>query len=193
VLGHEHITANQQDFKALLTKAHALAPDAVFYGGTTSTGGGLLRRQMADVGMSATPFIGGDGISDTEFIKQAGPMAHDAYFSIAAPDVDKLASAKAFVQSYKARFNSDPGPYSAPAYAAAQIIVAAIEKAVKDNAGKLPTRADVLKNIAATSDFATPVGKVTFDGNGDTTSPVLTLKRLDAGGKPVTVAVVTPK
>src|SRR5665213_2783220 len=64
VLGHEHITANQQDFKALLTKIHSTSPDAVFFGGTTSTGGGLLRRQMADVGMSKTPYIGGDGISD---------------------------------------------------------------------------------------------------------------------------------
>ena len=35
VLGHEHTTANQQDFKALLTKAKSLGPDVVFYGGTT--------------------------------------------------------------------------------------------------------------------------------------------------------------
>jgi branched-chain amino acid transport system substrate-binding protein len=193
VLGHEHITANQQDFKALLTKAQALQPDVIFYGGTTSTGGGLLRRQMADVGMSATPFMGGDGISDTEFIKQAGPMAQNAYYSIVAPDVDKLPSAKAFVQAYKARYNSDPGPYSAPAYAAAQIVIAAIEKAVKDDGGKMPTRADVLKNIAATNDFPTPIGKVTFDGNGDTTSPILTFKRILPGGKTVTVAQLTPK
>ncbi len=58
-LGHEHITANQVDFKALLTKVHSMSPDAVFFGGNTSTGGGLLRRQMADVGMSNTPMMGG--------------------------------------------------------------------------------------------------------------------------------------
>jgi len=194
VLGHEHITANQQDFKALLTKVQSTAPDAVFFGGNTSTGGGLLRRQMGDVGMSATPFVGGDGISDTaEFVKEAGAMANNVYYSFAAPDADKLPSAKAFVQAYKARFNSDVGPYSAPAFAAAQIIIAAIEKAVKDDGGKMPTRADVLKNIAATNDFPTPIGKIGFDANGDTTAPMLTLKKMLAGGKTETVAQITLK
>jgi branched-chain amino acid transport system substrate-binding protein len=194
VLGHEHITANQQDFKALLTKVHSTGPDAVFFGGNTSTGGGLLRRQMADTGMSATPFVGGDGISDTEeFDKEAGPMAQNVYYSFAAPDADQLPSAKAFVAAYKARFKSDVGPYSASAYAATQIIIAAIALALKDSGGKMPSRAVVLKNIAATNDFPTPIGKIGFDGNGDTTAPILTLKRMVAGGKPVTVAQLTLK
>ena len=194
VLGHEHITANQQDFKALLTKVHSSKPDAVFFGGNTSTGGGLLRRQMADVGMTDTPFMGGDGISDTEeFVKEAGSMAQNVYYSFAAPDADKLPSAKAFVTDYKARFNADVGPYSAPAFAATQIIIAAIEKAVKDNGGKMPARAEVLKNIAATTNFPTPIGKIGFDANGDTTAPILTLKRLVAGGKTETVTQLTLK
>jgi branched-chain amino acid transport system substrate-binding protein len=194
VLGHEHITANQQDFKALLTKVHSTAPDAVFFGGNTSTGGGLLRRQMGDVGMTATPFMGGDGISDTaEFVKQAGAMAQNVYYSFAAPDAEKLPTAKAFVTAYKARFNSEVGPYSAPAFAATQIIIAAIERAVKDNGGKMPTRADVLKNIASTSEYPTPIGKIGFDANGDTTAPILTLKRMVAGGKTETVTQLTIK
>lgn len=195
VLGHEHITGSQQDFKALLTKVHATGPDAVFFGGNTSTGGGLLRRQMGDVGMSATPFMGGDGISDTdEFVKIAGPtMASNVYYSFAAPDADKLPSAQTFVKAYKARFHADVGPYSAPAFAATLIIIAAIEKAVKEDGGKMPTRAEVLKNIAATRDFPTPIGKIGFDANGDTTAPILTLKRLVAGGKSITVAQLTLK
>ena len=193
-LGHEHITANQQDFKALLTKVKGGSPDAVFYGGTTSTGGGLLRRQMADAGLAKTPFMGGDGISDTdEFVKEAGTMAQNVYYSFAAPDAEKLPVAKAFVAAYKTRFNSDIGAYSANAYAATKVMIAAIEKAIKDNNGAMPTRADVLKNVAATRDLDTPIGKVGFDGNGDTTSPILTLKRVIAGGKTVTVTQLTLK
>jgi branched-chain amino acid transport system substrate-binding protein len=193
-LGHEHITANQVDFKALLTKVHSLSPDAVFFGGNTSTGGGLLRRQMADVGMTDTPMMGGDGISDTaEFVKEAGPMAQNVYYSIAAPDVSKLPPARAFVAAYKARFKTDVGPYSASAYAAAEIIIAAIEAGLKESGGKMPNRAVVLKNIASTRDFTTPIGKVTFDAAGDMTTPVLTLMRLAAGGKPETYAVITLK
>jgi branched-chain amino acid transport system substrate-binding protein len=150
---------------------------------------------MGDAGMTSTPYMGGDGISDTsEFVKEAGPtMSQNVYYSFAAPDADKLPSAKAFVTAYKARFNADVGPYSAPAFAATQIIIAAIEKAVKDDGGKMPTRADVLKNIAATSDFPTPIGKIGFDSNGDTTAPILTLKRMIAGGKTETVTQLTLK
>ncbi len=190
VLGHEHTTANQQDFKALLTKAASLKPDVVFYGGTTSTGGGLVRKQMADAGMAKTPYLGGDGISDDEFEKVAGDAANGAYMTTAAPDASKLPSAKAFVQAYKARFNGDVGPYSANAYAAAKIEIAAIEKAISDDGGKMPTRADVLKNVAATKNFDSPIGKIGFDANGDTTAPILTLFEVQ-GGKRVTVATIT--
>jgi branched-chain amino acid transport system substrate-binding protein len=189
VLGHEHTTANQQDFKALLTKAASLKPDVVFYGGTTSTGGGLVRKQMGDAGLGNIPYLGGDGISDDEFEKVAGDSANGAYMTTAAPDAAKLPTAKTFVQAYKARFNSDVGPYSANAYTAAKIEIAAIEKAINDNGGKMPTRADVLKNVAATKSFDSPIGKIGFDANGDTTAPILTLFKVQ-GGKRVTVATI---
>ena len=192
VLGHEHITANQVDFKALLTKIKSLNPDVVFFGGNTSTGGGLIRRQMADVGMAKTPYLGGDGISDDEFETQAGTMANGAYMTTAAPDAAKLPSAKTFVDAYKARFKSDVGPYSANAYTAAKIEIAAIEKAITDNGGKMPTRADVLKNIAATTNFDSPIGKQGFDANGDTTAPILTLFKV-VNGKRVTVDTIAVK
>lgn len=192
VLGREHITPNQQDFKSLLTKAKALSPDAIFYGGNTSTGGGLIRRQMADVGMAKLPYMGGDGISDAEFIKVAGSEADGTYYSFAAPEASKLPSAKQFIADYQKRFKADVGPYSANAYTAAKIEIAAIEKAINDNGGKMPTRADVLKNVAATKDFASPIGPVGFDANGDTTNAVLTLREIK-GGKATFISLITVK
>jgi branched-chain amino acid transport system substrate-binding protein len=181
VLGHEHLTKNQQDFKALLTKAHSLGPDFIYYGGTTVTGGGLLRKQMADAGMASVPYVGGDGISDPDFLKQAGSMANGSYYTVAAPETSKLASAKDFVAAYKAKFKSDVGPYSANAYTAAMIEIAAIEKAIQANGNKLPARLDVLKNVAATKDFASPIGQVGFDANGDTTAPILSIYKISGG------------
>jgi branched-chain amino acid transport system substrate-binding protein len=191
-LGHEHITANQQDFKALLTKIKSAGPDMVFFGGTTSTGGGLIRRQMGDVGMAKVGYMGGDGISDPEFISTAGSMADGAYFSVAAPDATKLFTAKSFVSAYKARFKSNVGGYSASAYAATNVIIAAIAKAIEADGGKVPTRAEVLANVAATKDFSSPIGHIGFDANGDILSPALTLQKVD-DGKVVTVDVITVK
>ena len=181
VLGHEHLTKGQTDYKALLTKGHALSPDVVFYGGTTATGGGLLRKQMADAGMKAIPYIGGDGISDEEFLKTAGAMANNSYYTVAAPETSKLATATAFVAAYKKRWGSDVGPYSANAYAAANVEIAAIEKALAANGNKMPTRADVLKNVAATTGFKSPIGAIGFDKNGDTTNPILSLYKISGG------------
>jgi len=192
VLGHEHITSNQQDFKALLTKIKSATPAMIFFGGNTSTGGGLLRRQMGDVGMKDVPFMGGDGISDPEFETTAGAMANGTYFSVAAPDATRLESAKTFVSNYKKRFNTEVGGYSANAYAATKIIIAAIEKAITEDGGKMPTREQVLKNVAGTKNFVSPIGDITFDANGDTTSPVLTLQKVNAG-KVITVDVITLK
>ena len=192
VSGHDHITANQQDFKALLTKAKATSPDAIFFGGTTSTGGGLIRRQMADVGMAKTGYLAGDGISGAEFVKVSGDMANGTYYTFAAPDATRLPEAKSFVEAYKKRFGVDVGPYSANAYTAAKIEIAAIEKAIKDGNGAFPTRAAVLNNVAATKDFPSPIGRVGFDANGDTTVPILTLKKLEKN-QAVTVDQITVK
>ncbi|GAC1659580.1 MAG: branched-chain amino acid ABC transporter substrate-binding protein [Candidatus Elarobacter sp.] len=181
VLGHEHITKGQQDFKALLTKVHSTSPDMIFFGGTTASGAGLVRKQMADVGMRDIKYVGGDGISDEEFLKETGDMANNSYYTVAAPETSKLASAKAFVAAYKKRFGSNPGPYSANAYAGAQVIIAAVLKGVKDDGGKIPTRLEVRQNVAATQNLDTPIGKIGFDKNGDTTAPILSFYAIKNG------------
>lgn len=179
ILGHDHLTKNQQDFKALLTKIKATNPDAIYYGGVTVTGGGLLRKQMGDVGMAKVGFEGGDGISDEEFKKIAGSLANGAYYTVAAPDTKNLPSAQSFIKAYNAKFHSDIGAYSANAYAAAEVIINAIKEA--SAGGKTPTRAEVLKYIAATKNLQTPIGAVGFDKNGDTTNGILSFYQIVNG------------
>jgi branched-chain amino acid transport system substrate-binding protein len=192
VLGHEHLNSGQTDFKALLTKALNLHPDVVFYGGTTVSGGGLLRKQMGDSALKTIPYIGGDGISDATFLTTAGTMANGSYYTVAAPETSKLASATAFVANYKKRFKTDVGPYSANAYTAAMIEIAAINKSIAAAGNKMPARVDVTKAVAATKGFVSPIGTVGFDANGDTTAPILSLYKI-AGGKAVFVDQVNLK
>ncbi len=190
ILGHEHLTRGQQDFKALLTKVHAQNPDVVFFGGTTASGGGLLRRQMGDVGMRDVPFAGGDGIADDEFIHTAGTMADNTYFTVAAPDVLKMPSARSFVAAYQKRWNAPIGPYSANAYAAAAIEIAAIRSAIAAAKGAMPTRDAVLKAVAATKGFDSPIGPITFNKDGDRTGGAMSLYKIQ-GGKTVFVNQIT--
>ena len=192
VLGHEHLTKGQTDYKALLTKAHALAPDLIFYGGTTVTGGALLRKQMGDTGLGSVAFLGGDGISDAEFVSSAGEAADGVYYTVAAPETSRLPTATAFVSAYRKRWNANVGPYSANAYAATNIEIAAIERAMATNGGNVPTRAAVLANVAATTGFASPIGAIGFDKDGDTTAPILSVYKI-SGGKSTFVEQITLK
>ena len=54
-------------------------------------------------------------------------------------------------------------------------------KGIKENGGKLPTRLEVRQNVAATQNFDSPIGKIGFDKNGDTTAPILSFYSIQNG------------
>jgi branched-chain amino acid transport system substrate-binding protein len=172
IVGSDHLAANTQDFKALLLKIASAKPAVLYYGGVTSTGGGLLRKQMFDTGIGAMPFMGGDGIPDLNTV--AGKDADGAFYTVAAPNAEKLPSAQTFITAYVARFHQPVGAYSANAYVATQVAIAAIAMAKTTNKGALPDRASVVKNVAAT-DLQSAIGRVRFDAAGDIRNPVISL------------------
>ena len=167
-----------KDFKDTLNKAKSAGADLIFFGGTSSNGGGIIRKQMADVGLTAA-FLGGDGIVDAEFFTESGAAGNGAYGTVAAPEPGKLDSAKQFVTDFKAAYQSDATPYAANAFDAMNIILAAVKKTIDDNGGKLPGdakafRESVRVNMTKT-DYNGVIGHTTFDKNGDTTNVLLTL------------------
>ncbi len=180
ILGREHLTSFALDYKALLTKIRASEPDAVFFGGIVSTGGAVLRRQMADVGLDRVAYLGGDGLASPEYVPLAGRAAENTYFTLIAPDVDHLPEARAFRTAYRARFRAEPGNYSAGAYAAARVALAAIRIALAAH-GNASTRDAVRDAVARTSGLVTPIGPVAFDGGGDLRDPIVSLYRVRGG------------
>lgn len=181
LLGREHLTAFALDYKPLLTKVAALHPDAIFFGGIVSTGGAILRKQMADVGLGRVAYLGGDGLSNPQFLPLAGAAADETYFTLISPDVDRLPAARGFVAAYRKRFGSAPGTYSAGAYAAAQVALAAIRGAWQRHPGTPPGRSEVLRAVAATRDVPTALGRITFDANGDLVRPTISVYRVSGG------------
>ncbi|HEX6511785.1 MAG TPA: branched-chain amino acid ABC transporter substrate-binding protein [Chloroflexota bacterium] len=177
VLGHEHLSSGQQDFKSLLTKAKATNPDIIYYGGVTTTGGGLLRKQMTDVGMQQIPYVGGDGIEEAEFLQEAGPAAAGSWATVAAPIAEKLPEAQDFIKAYNAKYTAAAdklGAYSASGYDAANIIIQAVENAGAD-------RAKVRAYVAGLKDFKGALGTYGFDQNGDTTDKIISMWSVEGG------------
>ena len=166
----------------------AAKPEAVFYGGVTSTGGGLVRKQMDQAGLGAAAYLGGDGIqdgnggTDGSFINIAGAAAANSFSSVAA--IHDIPGAADFATKYKAAYNVDPGAYSASGYACAQIIL----QAIKTAAGKGDVTREAVRAAATdtTAKFDTVLGPVSFDAVGDTSQKIISLYKVDmtqAGGK----------
>jgi serine/threonine protein kinase/ABC-type branched-subunit amino acid transport system substrate-binding protein len=182
IVSHDGIPANDiAIIPALAAKIISFKPDAVFYGGVTSTGGGTLKAQLVANGYTG-PMVGGDGIAlDPAFLQQAGSAADGTYASNAAPDLSTLTSGAAaqFVNDYKTAFpGQDLGAYSAYSYDAANILIAAIKTVI--SSGKDLTRDGVIAGVQ-TIQYTGITGNISFDQHGDNAHPLFSLYEVQGG------------
>jgi len=189
VVKRDGVPDTTTDFTSYVTAIKGLNPPAVFYGGVTTSGLGLFRKQMAQQGLQTIPIVGGDGINDgsaataSSFLNIAGADgATNAYSTVAAihdiPNPDKFAA------DYKAKFNTDPGSYSAPAYACVQAFLTAL-KAVSSGVTDLGQLREKVRAYIAdpNNKYDTVLGSVSFDANGDTTQHTISYYKADAAKK----------
>jgi len=182
------------DYTPLFTAVASKKPDAVYLAGTTPTGMGLALKQGRTVaGFESIPFVGPDGIADLgpggttgATITVAGAAAKEVHGTVAG--IHDLPSGSTFVADYTKEYNKAPGAYSAAGYACTQVFIAGIKAAIAagktDNAAiREAVRAN---NIAAGNKFDTVVGSISFDKNGDITTPFMSFYKTDLtaeGGK----------
>ena len=166
VLGTFGVTADQQDFNAELTKIKELKPEVIYFGGLTPIGV-RIRSQMEKLGIKAV-FQGTSGIVSDAFIEGLGPLAEGALAFREGAPAEKLPGGKIFLEQYqKQKYADPPEAYGAFAYAAASLIIDAIEKVG-------PDRKKVRAELNATRDHQSIVGTVTFDDHGQNTVPLVT-------------------
>ena len=181
VVGREGAPKGTTDYTAILTKFKDAAPDAVFYGGVTATGGGLVRKQMPQVGLGDLPYLGGDGIQDGpasvdgSFLNIAGDAGANSFSSVAA--IAEYPGKADFNAKYKAEYGVDAGAYSASGYACAQIVLDAIKNAAaKGDVTRETVRA---AGVDPASTFETVLGPIKFDAVGDTNQKIISLYKAD--------------
>ncbi len=166
VLGTFGVTADQQDFNAELTKIKELNPEVIYFGGLTPIGV-RIRSQMDKLGISAA-FQGTSGIVSDAFIEGLGKLAEGTLAFREGAPAEKLPGGKFFLEQYqKQGYAEAPEAYGAFAYAAASLIMDAVEKVG-------PDRQKVMAELNATRDHQSIVGKVTFDDHGQNMVPLIT-------------------
>ena len=137
----------QDDFSPTVTKAKASGATVFFYGGYYSNASKLV-KQLKDGGFTGQ-FVAADGVKDDGFIKGAGAAAEGAIVTCPCLPPDQ---APEFAAAYKKAFNSDPATYSAEAYDAANVFLAAIKDGKTSSADMMSfissyTAKGVTKNV----------------------------------------------
>jgi branched-chain amino acid transport system substrate-binding protein len=181
VVGFEGIDPKASNYRSLVTKIRAAAPDAVFFGGTTQTNAAQVLKDLR-AGGCKVPFMSPDGTFEKAFIEAAGAKALEGRAFITFGGVDpKLLTGKGkdFYESYKKTYGGEPEGYAVYGYEAAKVVIAAMQRI--HAAGRGITREAVLAEVGATKDFAGALGTWSFDANGDTTNRTMSVNTVKDG------------
>ena len=167
VLGVDEVQTGTTDFRAILAKVKTAKPDAVFFGGVALEGG-LVARQMAELGMNDILLCGISGICSEDFITAAGAKAAEGTYSIKpGTDPAKSEAGQKFLADYAAAGYKEPvGAFTPYAYHAAQTILAALESI--EGAPTAEKMVDAIAHVNMTG----LLGETTFDEIGQTTNPM---------------------
>jgi branched-chain amino acid transport system substrate-binding protein len=167
VVGTFGVTADQQDFTTELTKIRESKPDVVYFGGLTPLGI-RIRTQMAKLGIKAQ-FEGTSGMMSEAYIQGVGKELGEGSLSfLEGAPWEKLPGGLQFKGKYiQEKYSEPPEAYGPFAFAAANLIMDAIEKVG-------PNRSKVNDALNRTKDVDTLIGKVTFDDHGQNIVPLVT-------------------
>jgi branched-chain amino acid transport system substrate-binding protein len=150
------------DFRAQLTAAKAVEPDALFvpgyYGDVAQ-----IAAQSRDLGMT-TPLVGGSGWDSPKLIEIGGDALEGSWFASGM----RSASPR-FVDGFRKRYGTEPDAANAEAYDAATIACNAIAKAGTN-------RLAVRNAIAATKDYSGASGRITIGTDGNARKPLAVFK-----------------
>ncbi|MGA8014875.1 MAG: branched-chain amino acid ABC transporter substrate-binding protein [Candidatus Dormiibacterota bacterium] len=163
------------DFTPLILRAKAAGAQAVYMGGESSTKSCQFRAQMQ--GILNVPFMGDDGMTNQQCINDAGTNADGMTNTVPIADPFNIASSQSLIKAYEKAYPiaNDLASYTFPAYDCTKILIAAIGRAIVDAGGKMPSRAQVVTEMAGTKNFKGVTGTYTFNQYGDATHPYVSI------------------
>jgi len=163
VLLLESVQPGAREFRPLISKIKSLAPEGVFMA-LPYQEASIFVRQLRQAGIKV-PVGGGIPLTSPKFIELAGPAAEGAVlhtiFSAQDPDPKR----QAFTKAYQAKYGKLPDQFSALAYDATAVGVAAIRRVIQS--GKPLTGEAVRDELANGPAYEGVTGVTKYDANGD--------------------------
>ncbi|MFT4301812.1 MAG: branched-chain amino acid ABC transporter substrate-binding protein [Desulfovibrio sp.] len=167
----EAVTPDAVDFSAVVRKLRRAKPDIIVFGGYQPVASKLLQQMRRD--NLKTPLIGPDGVKDETFLKMTGKDSEGTYASY-PKDTSTLPEYKKAREAHIKAFGSEPGFGYYNAYAAAQCLLAAMEKAGSTDTAKI-------KEVLRENQVDTPLGKLSFNAKGDAAGMGLSIYQVKDG------------
>ncbi|MEN3355555.1 MAG: branched-chain amino acid transport system substrate-binding protein [Betaproteobacteria bacterium] len=172
IVAREHTTDKDTDFKAILTKIKGRGPDLIMFGGIDPQAGPMV-KQMSELGIKAK-YVGGDGMQTPNFIKLAGAASEGVMASMPGLPKEKMPGGAAFLQKYKAKFNSDVELFAPMGYDAVMVFVDAMKRAGSSDPAKF------LPEVSKTN-YQGVIGPIAFDDKGDLKNGPITIYVVKSG------------
>jgi branched-chain amino acid transport system substrate-binding protein len=174
------------DYAALAQKIKDSGADVVFVGAITGQGTPKLWKDIKGALPSITMF-GPDGVVEKSWYDGAGASATGTYLTFGGVDISQLQGAgKTWADDYKTAHNgTQPAFYTTYAKAAAQVALAALQKAATND------RLAVLKAVMGTTGLETVVGSTSFDTSGDAKGGVISSYLVGTSWPPEFKGVIT--
>ena len=171
VTSFEGAQVGDTDFRAMLAKVGADAPEGIFFAGY-STEAGLIAQQMTETpGLEDTVFMSVDGAYTQQYLDAAGPAAEGTYVSFVAgaeaEDMNAEFDAK-FMDKYGVAAG-DLGPFHGQSYDSVKLIAAAIMEVgeIGDDGSLVIDREALISAIRSVGPIDGLTGSIKCDAMGE--------------------------
>ncbi|HTJ95237.1 MAG TPA: branched-chain amino acid ABC transporter substrate-binding protein [Pararobbsia sp.] len=184
IVDREYTNDKAVDFKAVLTKIKAKAPDGVFYGGADAQAAPMI-KQMKELNIKST-LMGGEMVKSDTFLKVAGNAADGVVASLAGLPMENMPGGQKYLDEYRKKFGKDPETYSPYGYDGAMAMFQAMKAANSTDPAKyLPFLAKTDMPSVTSSDLG-------YDSKGDLKNGGITVYKV-VDGKWTTLQTVGGK
>ncbi|MDU4960560.1 MAG: ABC transporter substrate-binding protein [Sporomusaceae bacterium] len=183
IVAEEAYLQKDQDFKTILTKIKAQAPEMIYVPGYYEEVGKII-KQARELGIESS-FVGGDGWDSPKLAEIGGAAAlNKVYFTNHYSVEDTSPVSKAFVDAYKQEYGQVPDAMAVLGYDAAYVLVDAIKRANSTESAK------IREALANTKDFKAVTGNLSLNSTHDAVKSAVIIEMVN--GKQVYKETVKP-
>lgn len=163
----EGIDRGQRRFPDTARRILETNPDLIYFG-LIEAEGSAMAHELRATGVTA-PYMGADGLKPSRYLETPEVEVVGPYYTSASANARQRPSAADFNRAFSAAYPQYAGYsiYTVEAYDAANILIDALRRA------GTPDRAAILRQVAATKEFAGASGPIAFSPTGERLNPVI--------------------